>query len=109
MSIKCDDTEPFNEEKARAQFKKRQIFYQQLANDEISRIVASLLDQTKMNRITFNFDTNEKESVVSVEISRGHGSFVSSEAHSVFSEVNSNPLADTKRIKALISNEIIKQ
>ena len=107
--MKCDDTEPFNEQKARAQFKKRQTFYQQLANEEISRIVASLLDQTKMNRITFKFDNSEQGSVVSVDISRSQGSFVSSEEHSVFSEVNSNPLADTKRIKALISNEIIKQ
>ena len=59
-----------------------------------------------MNRVTFNFGEGESGNVVSVEVSRGN---TVTSSHSGFSDFRSNHSADSKKIKELITNEIMNQ
>ena len=60
-----------------------------------------------MNRVTFNFGEGESGNVVSVEVSRG--GTITSQTHSVLSDLHSQNSADSKKIKELITNEIMNQ
>ena len=68
--------------------------------------MSSLLDRSRMNRVTFNFGEGESGNVVSVEVSRG-GTVTSS--HSDSSDFRSRHSADSNKIKELITNEIVNQ
>ena len=60
-----------------------------------------------MNKVTFNFGDGESANVVSVKVTRGNT--ITSQSHSALSDHHSNNSADSKKIKELITNEIMKQ
>ena len=60
-----------------------------------------------MNRVTFNFGDGESGNVVSVEVTPDNT--ITPHSHSALSDLHSNKSADSKKIKELITNEIMKQ
>ena len=60
-----------------------------------------------MNRVTFNFGDGESGNVVSVEVTSGNT--ITSQSNSALSDLHSNNSAESKKIKELITNEIMKQ
>ena len=60
-----------------------------------------------MNRVAINFGDGESGNVVSVEVTRGNT--ITSQTHSALTDLHSNNSADSKKIKELITNEIMNQ
>ena len=65
-----------------------------------------LLDRTKMDRMTLKLEGSERGSEVT---SHDHSNSFTPGTDSILNDHNTNTLAESKKIKALITNEVMNQ